>query len=85
MVTREDELLGFATSRPKFSTWDAAYCLHLNCLYLRSELRSRSVSRRVVSAIGYEAPRPGRERIQWQTPVFHQCNCPLPTVGSNGK
>ena len=71
VVTREDELLGFATSRPEFSTWDAAYYLHLNCLCLRPELRGRSVSRRVVSAIGHEAPRPGRERIQWQTPVFN--------------
>ena len=35
MVTREDKLLGFATSRPEFSTWDAAYYLHLDCLYLR--------------------------------------------------
>ena len=71
MVTREDELLGFTTSRLEFSTWDATYYLHLTCLYLRPELRSRSVSRRVVSAIGHEAPRPERERIQWQTPVFN--------------
>ena len=70
-MTREDELLGFATSRPEFSTWDAAYYLHLDCLYLRPELRSRSVSRRVVSAIDHEAPRLGRGRIQWQTPVFN--------------
>ena len=70
-MTREDKLLGFATSRPEFSTWDAAYYLHLTCLYLRPELRSRSVSRRGVSAIGHEAPRPGPGRIQWQTPVIN--------------
>ena len=70
-MTREDELLGFATSRPEFSTWDAAYYLHLDCLCLRPELRGRSVSRRVVSAIGHEAPRPGHGRIQWQTPIFN--------------
>lgn len=65
VVAREDELLGFATYMPEFSTWDAAYYLHLDCLYLRSELRGRGVGRWVMSAIGHEAHRLGCGLMQW--------------------
>lgn len=71
VVAREDELLGFATYMPEFSTWDAAYYLHLDCLYLRPELRDRGVGRRVMNAIGHEAHRLGCWLIQWQTPAFN--------------
>ena len=71
VVARKNELLGFATYMPEFSTWDAAYYLHLDCLFLRPELRGQGVGRRVMSTIGHEAHRLGCGLIQWQTPVFN--------------
>ena len=72
VVARDQELLGFATYMPEFSTWDAAYYLHLDCLFLRPELRGRGLGRRVMTAIAYEAQRLGCALVQWQTPEFNR-------------
>jgi GNAT superfamily N-acetyltransferase len=71
VVARGAELLGFATYIPEFSTWDAAYYLHLDCLFLRPELRGRGVGRRVMAAVAAEARQLGCALMQWQTPDFN--------------
>lgn len=59
---------GYATFMPEFSTWDAAYYMHMDCLYLDPELRGRGVGRRIVEMIHINAKSLGCVNVQWQTP-----------------
>lgn len=71
VVARVAQVLGFATYIPEFSTWDAAYYLHLDCLFLRPELRGQGVGRQLLRAVMGEAKRLGCFQVQWQTPDFN--------------
>lgn len=69
VVVRLGQVLGFATYMPEFSTWDAAYYLHLDCLFLRPELRGQGVGKQLLHAVAEEARRLGCTHLQWQTPA----------------
>ncbi|WP_310392529.1 GNAT family N-acetyltransferase [Hymenobacter sp.] len=71
VVAQAHVLVGFATYMPEFSTWDAAYYLHLDCLFLRPEVRGSGVGRRVMEAVAAETQRLGCAQLQWQTPEFN--------------
>jgi len=71
VVSRVTQVLGYATYMPEFSTWDAAYYLHLDCLFLRPELRGQGVGRQLLRAVAGEAKRLGCFQVQWQTPEFN--------------
>jgi len=69
VVAQADQLLGFATYMPEFSTWNAAYYLHLDCLFLQPGLRGIGLGRRLLTAVAREAQRLGCPLVQWQTPT----------------
>ena len=59
---------GYATFMHEFSTWEAAYYMHMDCLYLKPELRGKGIGRKIVELIYTAASSAGCVNVQWQTP-----------------
>lgn len=65
----DEQIKGYATFMPEFSTWDAAYYLHMDCLYLKPEVRGWGLGKEIMILIREEAKSAGYVNIQWQTPT----------------
>jgi len=63
------EVLGYATATREFSTWQAAYYLHMDCLYLKPEGRNNGLGERLMGMLAGDALRLECKEIQWQTPA----------------
>lgn len=66
------EILGYATFTPEFSTWDAAFYVHLDCLFLRPPARNFGIGERFIREIARFAQEQNCRQIQWQTPSFNK-------------
>jgi len=62
-------LAGYATATREFSTWQADYYLHMDCLYLRPAARNRGLGEALVSMMAAESVRLRCGGMQWQTPA----------------
>lgn len=72
LVAEVDKTLaGYATYSKEFSTWDAGFYIHLDCLFLRPSYRGYGIGEKLVEQIREEARRLGCTLIQWQTPKFN--------------
>ncbi len=72
VVETSDGVLGYATYTREFSTWDAGYYMHMDCLYLDAQLRGKGIGRKMVEMIFSEAAAGGCVNLQWQTPVDNE-------------
>jgi ribosomal protein S18 acetylase RimI-like enzyme len=68
----DGEVLGYATFMREFSTWDAEFYLHMDCLYLRPHARNRGIGEALMRAIAAQAKQLHCSQMQWQTPAFNQ-------------
>lgn len=66
------ELVGYAAITREFSTWDADYYLHLDCLYLRPQFRNQGIGELMMKEIAAHAVRFGCKQVQWHTPAFNE-------------
>ncbi len=66
-----DGLVGYATFSVECSTWDAAYYMHMDCLFLRPEARNKGIGKALMKAIAQRTIQQGITRMQWQTPSFN--------------
>lgn len=64
-------VVGYATAAAEFSTWDAREYLHLDCLFVRADLRGHGVGAALLSAVREHARRAGHTRLEWQTPAWN--------------
>lgn len=71
VVEWDRKLVGFATATQEFSTWDAASFLHMDCLYLREEVRSLGIGRLLLREAAGLALKLGCLIMQWQTPAWN--------------
>jgi len=71
LVQAGRESVGYASVMKQFSTWDAAYYLYLDCLFLIETYRGKGLGRVMMNAIKEEAKAQGCTTIQWQTPDFN--------------
>ncbi|MBL6445142.1 GNAT family N-acetyltransferase [Fulvivirga sp. 29W222] len=72
VVEREKRVEGFATFMKQFSTWDAAYYIYLDCLYLKESARGHGLGQAVMKSIATLAKAQGCMWVQWQTPDFNK-------------
>ncbi len=71
MVEMGSKIIGYATYSFEFSTWDAEYYTHMDCLYLRDEYRGFGIGAALVKEIAKTAKENHCSVMQWQTPVFN--------------
>jgi GNAT superfamily N-acetyltransferase len=64
-------VVGYATAAAEFSTWDACEYLHMDCLFVRADLRGHGIGAALLRAVREYARRAGYARIEWQTPTWN--------------
>lgn len=62
-------IAGFATATREFSTWQADYYLHMDCLYLKPFARNHGLGVALARRMADDAVRLGCAGMQWQTPL----------------
>ena len=72
IVVVKNEYAGYATFTFDFSTWDARYYLHLDCIYLEEKFRGLGIGKAVMEKLVGEAKSNNCINLQWQTPVFNK-------------
>ena len=72
IVENETGILGYATYMFEFSTWDANFYTHMDCLYLRPHARGFGLGEKLIQEIAKESKINDSQLIQWQTPVFNE-------------
>ncbi len=72
IVENQEKLLGYATFTRQFSTWDAAYYVYLDCIYLREEVRGKGIGRKLMQQVKAYAAKTESIHVQWHTPPFNK-------------
>jgi ribosomal protein S18 acetylase RimI-like enzyme len=70
-VEQNKSLVGYATATLEFSTWDAAYFLHMDCLYLKAEARGQGLGEQLLREVAKLAKEKSCVNVQWQTPDWN--------------
>jgi GNAT superfamily N-acetyltransferase len=71
VVESEQILVGYAAATLEFSTWDAAYFLHMDCLYLKAEARGQGLGEKLLREVATLAKEKNCVNVQWQTPEWN--------------
>lgn len=72
IAENEGKVIGYATYMFEFSTWDADFYTHMDCLYLRPHARGFGVGEALVKEIARQSQLHNIKMMQWQTPVFNE-------------
>jgi len=71
----DENLVGYATAAPEYSTWSGAEYLHMDCLYVQSERRGAGIGAALMASVLQLARERGYLEIQWQTPSWNVEAC----------
>ncbi len=63
-----DEMVGYTSYSLEFSTWEAGYYVHMDCLFVTDRYRGNKIGEQLVNKIKEESKLKGIRQIQWQTP-----------------
>lgn len=72
LVEIKGEVVGYTTFMKQFSSWEAAFYLHMDCLFLLPEARSQGIGEELIQLVKQEAKAQNCSRIEWQTPSFNK-------------
>jgi len=72
VVESGGRLVGYLSFSTEVSTWDAGEFLHLDCLYLRPDVRRQGLGTRIFALLEAEARARGLGAVQWQTTPLNQ-------------
>jgi GNAT superfamily N-acetyltransferase len=64
-------VVGYATATIDFSTWQCAYYLHLDCIYIEQEFRSYGLGKQLMHSVYQFAHIRQIKQVQWQTPNWN--------------
>ena len=62
---------GFCSFTFDYSTWDAAYFIYMDCLYIRSQFRGHGIGSAILRKLRKLAIEKGCVNVQWHTPDFN--------------
>lgn len=68
VVELDGKLIGYSTFMKQFSTWDAAFYVYMDCLYLTEAARNRGIGKELIEKIKNYASKEKCDHLQWQTP-----------------
>jgi len=71
VVEVSDQVIGYATYTFDYSTWDAAWFIYLDCLYLEDDYRSYGIGQVLMEQVKEHGKTRGCVNMQWQTPDFN--------------
>lgn len=66
-----EDIVGYATFSRECSTWNAAYYIHLDCLYLKQDFRGLGIGEALLRYVEQFAKQSQAHHVEWQTPVFN--------------
>lgn len=66
------EVVGYATYTFDYSTWDAAWFIYLDCLYLEDDYRSYGIGQMLMEKVKEAGEARRCINMQWQTPDFNE-------------
>ena len=72
VVESSKNLIGYCSYTFDFSTWDAGYFLHLDCLFIEEDFRGMSIGEKLIRQIISIARQRKCVNVQWQTPAFNE-------------
>jgi GNAT superfamily N-acetyltransferase len=67
----EANAVGYASVSREFSTWNAYYYLHMDCLFVDADFRNKNIGASLMQRISCDAKQSGISEIQWQTPEWN--------------
>ena len=68
----DGQVIGYASYTFDYSTWDAAWFIHLDCLYLEEDYRSYGIGQVLIEKVKEAGVARGCLNMQWQTPSFNE-------------
>ncbi len=72
VAAQGQKLIGYTTFVRQFSTWDAAFYLYMDCLYLDDAYRNMGIGQKLLEKVKKEAIALGCKEVQWQTPIDNE-------------
>lgn len=72
VVEDKNKLIAYATFTKQYATWDAAFYLYLDCLFVIEKYRGLGIGELLINKIKKESNTYGCDLIQWQTPSFNK-------------
>lgn len=66
------QVIGYATYTFDYSTWDAAWFVYLDCLYLEDDFRSYGIGQVLMETVKEAGRTCNCVNMQWQTPDFNE-------------
>jgi GNAT superfamily N-acetyltransferase len=71
VIEMQGMLKGYCSFTIDYSTWDATFYLHMDCLYLDEDVRGLRIGSAVLEKLVDVARKNQCVNVQWQTPVFN--------------
>jgi L-amino acid N-acyltransferase YncA len=71
VIEIDDKVNGFCSFTYDYSTWDAAFFIYMDCLYLRSSFRGMGIGSVILAKLKALATEKQCVNVQWQTPDFN--------------
>ncbi len=68
VVAQNEQLQGYMSATKEFSTWEASFFVHMDCLYLKPETRGFGLGIQLINQLKQFAVDNNCQLIQWQTP-----------------
>jgi ribosomal protein S18 acetylase RimI-like enzyme len=71
VIEIDQEVIGFCSFTFDYSTWDAAYFIYMDCLYIRSQFRGLGIGSVILQKLRKLAIEKDCVNVQWHTPDFN--------------
>lgn len=71
VVVKGEQIIGYVSLTPQYSTWDAETYLYLDCLFIEEGHRGSGIGATIMKKIKQFCALKGFNQVQWQTPNFN--------------